>query len=178
MALGGSAARRYAEALLEVAGEEVAAVAAYRGSLDRLAERFGPKVLRGLRDRRAPLRERLEAVDRLTQGEPSAIRGVARMLVRRDRIGMVGDIARAYGDLVDRREGIVKGKITSPVELDEPARADLVARIERVTGKRIRATFATDPSLIGGLTIQLGDHLIDASVRAQLASLRERLAGA
>ena len=175
MALGGSSARRYAEALLEVAGGDVAA---FRASLDGIAAALGREQVRRLRDRRIPLGERRAALEQAVAREPAAIRAVALLLLERDRIDSVGAVARAFGDLADAREGIVHAKITSPVELNAAARAELVARLERETGKKLRATFGTDPTLIGGLQIRLGDHLIDASVRAQLASLRARLARA
>ncbi len=175
MALGGSAARRYAEALLEVAGGDVPG---FRASLERVAGGLGAEQIRWLRDRRVPLGRRRAALEQAMRDEPAAVRAAATLLLERDRIGILRDVARAFGDLVDKREGIVNTKVTSPVPLDERARTDLVGRLERATGKTIRATFATDPAIIGGLVVQVGDHLIDASVRAQLDALRARLARA
>lgn len=176
MALGGSAARRYAEALLDSATAE-GAVPAYGASIERLRGALGPDVVRWLRDRRVPFRRRREALDAAARGEPAAIRAVLILLLERDRIDLVPAVARSFGDLVERREGIVRGKITTPVELDEGQRAGLVERLERASGKRVRATFAVDPALLGGAMVQLGDHLIDASLRAQLAALGRTLAG-
>ena len=175
MALGGSSGRRYAEALLEIAVTE-GAVAAYRASLDRVAGAFGPDVARALRDRRVPLERRRAAVEAASAGEPQAVRAVLVLLLERDRLALLPDIARAYGDLVDRRDGVVKAKVTTAVELDAPRREELTTQLERTTGKRIRASFAVDPALLGGATIQLGDHLIDASVRAHLDAMRAQLA--
>ena len=61
MPLGGSGARRYAEALLDIAGEE-RAVPQYRRSLDELASVFRPDVVRALRDPRVPLERRRAAL--------------------------------------------------------------------------------------------------------------------
>jgi F-type H+-transporting ATPase subunit delta len=174
MALGGPA-RRYAEALLEIATGE-SAVPAYRSSLDSLRGAFGPEIVRALRDRRVPVDRRRAAVEAATAREPRAIRAVAVLLLERDRLALLPGIAQAYADLVDRREGIVKAKVTTAVELDEERRSEVVARLERTTGKGVRATFAVDPALLGGATVQLGDHLIDTSVRAQLEAMRAQLA--
>ncbi len=176
MALGGSAARRYAEALFEVATRENA-VAPYRASLERVRDALGPDVVRWLRDRVVPIHRRRAALESSTTDEPAAVRAVLVLLLERDRLALVPGIAATYGELVDRREGIVKAKITTPVELDGARREDLVRRLAQATGKQIRPTFHVDPALIGGLTIQLGDRLIDASVRAQLDALRLQLAG-
>ncbi len=175
MALGGSAARRYAEALLEVAVAEKA-VAAYGASLERLRDALRPETTRWLRDHRIPIRQRRQTLAAAIANEPKAVRAVLLMLLDRDRLATTPDIARAYAELVDRREGIVTAKITTAVALDSPQRDDMVKRLEKTSGKRIRASFAVDPALLGGVTIQLGDHLIDASVRAQLDAMRAQLA--
>ena len=85
-------------------------------------------------------------------------------------------IALVFGDLVDRREGIAKARITTAVPLDEPARRTLVGRLEETSGVRLRATFAVDPAIIGGARVQIGDHLIDSSVFAKLTALGRELA--
>ena len=176
MALSGSAARRYAEALLDLAKPENA-VEAYRASLDTLASGISPQAIRALRNPSAPMTQRLAAIEAITAGQPTAIRSLLLLLEQRDRIALVPAIARAYGDLVDRSAGIVKAKITSAVPLDATEQRALVERLEKSSGHRLKATFTVNENLIGGLQIQLGDHLVDSSVRAQLNALRQRLAG-
>lgn len=175
MALSGSAARRYAEALLDLATAEKA-VPAYRTSLERLAEGIGPEAIRALRDPRAPLARRRAALEAAAASEPEVIRAFLALLLQRDRIALLPLVARAYGDLVDEREGVVKARVTTPVEIDEHERQRLVERLERSSGKRLKATFFVDPALIGGATVQLGDHLVDTSIRTQLTALARTLA--
>lgn len=175
MPLGGPGARRYAEALFEVAARENA-LDGYRTSLERARDALGPDIVRWLRDRRIPIDRRREALGDATRGEPAAVRAVLILLLERDRLAILSGIASAYGELVDRRQGLVKAKITTPIELDQVHRDEVVKRIQDATGKSVRPTFAVDPALLGGVTIQLGDRLIDASVRAQLDALRVQLA--
>lgn len=175
MALSGSAARRYAEAIHDLAAAEKA-VDAYRASLDSLATAITPQVIRVLRDPSVPLKQRLAAIDAATKGQPRAIRSVLLLLEQRDRIALLPDIARAFGELIDRRAGIIKAKITTAVALDDAQRKTFITRLEKSSGHQLRATFAVDDSLIGGARVQLGDHLVDSSVRAQLEALRARLA--
>jgi len=175
MAVGGSAARRYAEALFEVAARE-SVVPDYRASLERVRDALGPDVVRWLRDRVVPVDRRRETLGAATKGEPVAVRAVLDLLLERDRLALLPGIAAAFGELADRRDGVVRAKITTPVELDKGHRDEVVRRLEQTTSKRIRPTFAVDPALLGGVTIQLGDRLIDASVRAQLDALRTQLA--
>jgi F-type H+-transporting ATPase subunit delta len=176
VALSGSAPRRYAEALFDVATAEKA-VDAYRAALDSLAAGVSPQSIRALRDPSVPLRQRLAAIEAVTKGQPKAIRAVLLLLEQRDRIALLPAIARAYGDLVDRRAGIVKAKIVTAVPLDEKQRREFIDRLEKTSGHKLRATFSVDATLIGGAQIQLGDHIVDSSVRAQLNALRHSMAG-
>jgi F-type H+-transporting ATPase subunit delta len=176
MALSGSAPRRYAEAIFDLATAE-SAVDAYRVSLDGLAAGISPQAIRALRDPSVPVKQRLVAIEAVTKGQPKAIRSLLLLLEQRDRIALLPEIARAYADLVDRRAGIVKAKITTAVALDASQRRAFVDRLEKSSGHTLKATFAVDATLIGGAQIQLGDHLIDSSVRAQLNALRTQLSG-
>jgi len=176
VALSGSAARRYAEAIFDLATAEQA-VEAFRVSLDALAAGITPGVIRALRDPSVPVKRRLAAIDAATAGQPKAIRSVLLLLEQRDRIALLPAIATAFGDLVDRRAGIVKAKITTAVPLDDAQQQTFIERLERSSGTQIKASFSVDAGLIGGARVQLGDHLIDSSVRAQLAALRSQLAG-
>jgi F-type H+-transporting ATPase subunit delta len=176
VALSGSAPRRYAEAVLDLAVAENA-VEAYRTALDSLAAGLTPPAIRALRDPSVPVRQRMAAVEAATKGQPKAIRSLLLLLEQRDRIAILPDVARAFGDLVDRRAGIVKATITTAVALDETQQRAFVTRLEKSSGKKLKTTFAVDPDLIGGARVQLGDHLVDSSVRAQLKALRTQLAG-
>lgn len=175
MALTGSSARRYAEALYQIATSEKA-VDEFATSCERLREALGGEILRALRNPGVPVRSRRAAIDAATAGEPKAIRSLLDLLLERERIALFPQIAVAYNDLVERRAGIVRGRITTAKELSTSEREDLVRRLERSSGKKIRATFAVDESLIGGAKVQIGDRLIDSSLKAQLAELERELA--
>jgi F-type H+-transporting ATPase subunit delta len=175
VALSGSAARRYAEAILELAKDE-RTVGELRSSLEKLAPIFDRGTIAGLRDPAVPMKQRVDALTSAIGSEPDVVRSLLILLLESDRIALVPQIALAFGDLVDQREGIAKARITTAVPLDEPARRELVRRLERESGRKLRATFAVDPTLIGGAKVQVGDHLIDSSVRAQLIALGRQLA--
>jgi F-type H+-transporting ATPase subunit delta len=175
VALSGSAARRYAEALLSLASDE-RAVRSFRESLEKLAPVFDRVTVASLRDPSVPMKQRIEALTSALGGEPDAIRSLLVLLLERDRIALVPQIALAFGDLVDRRDGVAKARITTAVRLEETEKRDLVQRLERTSGLKLRATFAVDPTIIGGARVQIGDHLIDSSVFARLTALGRELA--
>ncbi len=175
MALSGSAPRRYAEALLSLTPNE-RAVGELRASLEKLGPVFDRVTIAGLRDPSVPMKQRADALTSALGGEPDVVRSLLILLLENDRIALVPQIALAFGDLVDRREGIAKARITTAVALDEGAQRELARRLERESGRKLRATFAVDPTLIGGAKVQIGDHLIDSSVRARLNALGRQLA--
>jgi len=175
LALSGSAARRYSEALLALAPDE-RSVASLRTSLEKLAPVFDRVTIASLRDPSVPTKQRVEALSSALAGEPVTVRSLLVLLLESDRIALVPQIVLAFGDLVDRREGIAKARITTAVPLGESDQRELVRRLERESGRRLRATFAVDPTLIGGAKVQIGDHLIDSSVHAKLIALGRQLA--
>jgi F-type H+-transporting ATPase subunit delta len=175
LALSGSAARRYAEALLALSPND-RAVAELRTSVEKLAPAFDRATIAGLRDPSVPMKQRTEALNAALAGEPATVRSLMVLLLETDRIALVPQIALAFGDLVDRREGIAKARITTAVPLKDAEQRELVSRLERESKRKLRATFAVDPTLIGGAKVQIGDHLIDSSVRAKLVALGRQLA--
>jgi len=175
LALSGSAARRYAEALLALAPDE-RSVASLRTSLEKLAPVFDRVTIASLRDPSVPMKQRVEALSSALAGEPVTVRSLLVLLLESDRIALVPRIALAFGDLVDRREGVAKARITTAVPLEETEQRELVRRLERESGRKLRASFAVDPALIGGAKVQIGDHLIDSSVHAKLTALGRQLA--
>jgi F-type H+-transporting ATPase subunit delta len=175
LALSGSAARRYAEALLALAADE-RTVVDFRTSLEKLAPVFDKVTIASLRAPSVPMKQRVDALSAALAEEPATMRSLLVLLLETDRIALVPQIALAFGDLVDRREGIAKARITTAVPLDESAGRELVRRLEHTSGMKLRASFAVDPALIGGAKVQIGDHLIDSSVHAKLAALGRQLA--
>ena len=176
MALSGSAGRRYAEALIGLA-RDPAAVERFRASLERLADAIGPASIALLRDPRVSLDHRREALTAAVKDEPAEVRSLLVLLLERQRIELLPAVARYFGEIVDRRAGIEKAKISTPIEVPATDREEMVRRLERSSGRKIRATFVVDPTLLGGAKVQIGDHVIDTSLAAQLHEMARELAG-
>jgi len=97
------------------------------------------------------------------------------VLIDHRRIALLGEILHSFELIVDERLGFARAEISSPRELTESQRGAINARLERLTGKRIRMRFAVDPSLIGGVVARIGSTVYDGSVRGQLQTLGRRL---
>jgi F-type H+-transporting ATPase subunit delta len=103
------------------------------------------------------------------------VRRLALLLLERRRILLLPAIARAYRDLADAHTGQVRAKVTSAEQL-APAALERVRRsLEQRTGKKVIVEAAVDAALIGGVVAQVGDLVLDGSVRTQLADLRQKL---
>ena len=97
------------------------------------------------------------------------------VLIDHRRIADTAAIADAFEVVLDERLGFARAEVTSAAELDEPQRTALAAELERLTGKKIRARYAVDGSLIGGVVARIGSTVYDGSVRGQLHSIERRL---
>ena len=98
-----------------------------------------------------------------------------RVLARNKRLELLPEIRAQFEALKNEREGVVEAEVHSAFELSEAQVADLVQRLEKNTGRKLRATVRIDKELIGGVKVMLGDKVIDGSARSQLAALETAL---
>jgi F-type H+-transporting ATPase subunit delta len=176
--MAGAAAKRYSRAIFELAQEQ--------GQVDQWAERLGavgqafssPELRRVLDNPTLGSERRQEAVttvlgDRV-DGETL---NLARLLVESGRVDRVGEIADEYAALADQAADRVRVTATAAVELTAEEEARLAEGLAGRLGKEVVLTTAVDPAILGGLVLQTGDQVIDASVATRLQQLRRRLAG-
>ena len=173
---GASTARRYAEAAFQLATRDER-LDAYGDGLD-LAVRMlgGDEVLGVLRNPARPLTERVALVDTLLgKRVPEPVRKIAGLLVARGRVDRLASVAAEYRRLLNREHGVVEAVATAASPLNGAETAALKRKVTEMTGKTVDLRVEVDESLIGGLTVRVGDTLYDASVRGRLERLRERL---
>ena len=98
-----------------------------------------------------------------------------RVLAENGRLGVLAEISEQYLALKNEREGVVEAEVESAFEMNDGQVADLVARLEKKTGRKVKARVSVDPSLIGGIKVTIGDKVMDGSARAQLVALENSL---
>lgn len=103
------------------------------------------------------------------------VRNFAYVLVDHRRTEMLREIEKAFGEELNARLGVADAEISSARELSAGEKKELMAALERRTGKRIDARFLEDKSLLGGAVVRVGSTIYDGSVREQLNRLREQL---
>jgi len=97
------------------------------------------------------------------------------ILVDKQRIMFVADIAEAYRHFYEKETGMIEVTAITAVPLDEKLREKLLRTLESQTGKTIRLTHEVDPNILGGMIVKMEDKLIDGSVRFQLEQLKRHL---
>lgn len=97
------------------------------------------------------------------------------LLVRRRRIDILPDAAEAFDRLADRSRGVVKVHVRSFRPLSDAHRAGLEAKLASKLQRKIHMTQEVDAALLGGLTVRIGDTVVDGSVSGRLRRLRETL---
>jgi F-type H+-transporting ATPase subunit delta len=106
---------------------------------------------------------------------PALPLNLARLLVRKSRTALAPEIATQFRALVQAQEGVAQAHATTAVPLTSAEQQALSQRLEGSTGHRVQLTTDVDPELLGGVVVQIGDRLIDASVRGRLDAMRKAL---
>jgi F-type H+-transporting ATPase subunit delta len=176
MARPTSAARRYAEAAFQLATRD-GTFDAWAADLAIVNQLIGDeRVARIVGNPSVPLSRRQATIERLLAKRVSPlVLNLVRLLDQRGRLTLLPVVAADFDRLLDAMRGAVAATVTSAAPLEKDEIAAIVARLETMTGRTVKLATAVDPSLIGGLTVRVGDRMIDASVRGRLERLRDQL---
>ena len=98
-----------------------------------------------------------------------------RVLAENKRLELLPEIQLQYEVLKNEKEGVVEAEVYSAFDLNDAQIADLAQRLEKRTGRKVRAKVQVDKELIGGVKVVIGDKVIDGSARGQLVALENAL---
>ena len=170
--------RRYAVAIFEIgvetktapalAREMTAFVEVFEGSVELREVLTNPLVPEA--NREAVLVDVAKRVGVSDTGQKAL-----RIVMENRRLAALPFVARHLARLVDEAERVERAFVTSATALSEGAVAKLKAELEKATGKKIVMTCTVDPALLGGVVTQIGDRVVDGSLRARLKSFRESI---
>jgi F-type H+-transporting ATPase subunit delta len=105
----------------------------------------------------------------------AAEQNLLRVLIDNDRLSALPEISAIYEELKNEREGVVEAVITTAFPLDKQQLAALVQEIEARFKRKVQPQVNVDSTLIGGVRMQVGDEVIDGSVRGRLAAMAAAL---
>ncbi len=173
---------RYARALVEVVLEQGIDADVAREQLDSIAEAVGESVeLRRVWESPAVPAEQKRAVLDGIVGQIhafQAIRNFMAVLIDHRRIPILDEIRRQVAVELDAQLGLVEAEISSARPLSGEEKRELESQVQRLTGKKVRAHYASDPGLLGGVRVRVGSTIYDGSVRGQLEKMKQELSTA
>jgi F-type H+-transporting ATPase subunit delta len=175
MAQRDSGPRRYAEAAFQLATRD-GSIETWRRELELAAAMVDGQLMDVLANPALPLKQRVDAANRVLASLSQSVRNTVFLLVRRHRIEQLPRVVAEFIRLDDRRLGITHATATSASPLTDLEVRALTARLEQMTGGTIALKTDVDAALLGGLIVRVGDRLIDGSVRGRLERLRNQLA--
>ena len=109
-------------------------------------------------------------------GEPAVeAQNFVRLLIENNRLDLLPEIRELYEELKNEREVRVDAQISSAFPLNEAQVRALVAELERRFKRKVNPQVTVDKQLIGGVRMQVGDEVIDGSVRGKLVSMASAL---
>jgi F-type H+-transporting ATPase subunit delta len=170
-------ARPYAEAAFKLA-RDAGALPQWSDALARLSAVAGSEAARPLMGNPRVTDAQVAALIADVAGSLTAEqRNFVSVLAGNDRLAVLPEIATAFEALRNGHEGVIDARIASAYPLSEQQVADVVATLEGKYGRKVKAAVSVDPDLIGGISIRIGDEVMDASVRGKLAQLADALMG-
>lgn len=172
-----SAAKRYAEAVAAIATQSNS-WQRWRDDLHRLDQALEDGRIRLVLEspRVAPEHKAQLLRTAIGDGVAPETHHLIGVMARKGRLDLLSDVVTWFDELADRALGVMRVAVTSAVALTDDERRQFRQHIAAGTGaSEVVLTETVDPAIMGGLIVQDGDIIRDYSVRARLASLRERL---
>ena len=171
-------ARPYAEALFQAVSSDASGLAGWSELLSELAQVASVDEVRdALADPRLNAEQRKTLFCGLVKTPLNAqASNLIGLLVDNHRLLLLPQIAEQFEALRHHHEGSAQAEIVSAFALSDAQLAELVAGLEKKFGLKLKPAVTVDPALIGGVRITVGDQVLDTSVQARLARMRDSLA--
>ncbi len=173
-------ARRYASALADVLVErnESDIVRQELKTWERMVH-DNPLLMEAFSNPTIPYDQKSKVLNALlakSNGRPTTA-NFLKLLLRNQRFGELAHVNAKLSEIMDERAGVVSALVISARPVSQAVQSALEQTLERITHKRIRLSFETDESLLGGIVTRIGSTIYDGSVRSQLERLGQELAG-
>jgi ATP synthase F1 delta subunit len=173
------AARVYAEALFEVGRD--------KGKLDALQQQLGQFADAVDRNRELQVfffspylstAEKQEGIEKAITGAEPELINFLELLVDKHRMTEIFRIRRELDELWKRENRRIDVTVTSAVELDPAVVEKIGQEVERQTEEKVDLSSRVDSEILGGIVLQVGNMVLDASIRSRLEKLRKSVATA
>ena len=122
--------------------------------------------------------EKKEGIRRVIQGAEEEFVNFLELLAEKHRMPVIFRMRRQLDELWKRENRRIDVTVTSAKELDEGVVKQIGNQIEEQTGRKVNLSSEVDDSILGGLVLQVGNMVLDASIRNRLEKLRKSVAQA
>ncbi len=119
--------------------------------------------------------EKEEGIGKLLEGADENFERFLELLAERHRMPAIFRIRRAFDSLWAKENQLLEVSITSAVPLDEETVASIGEAVEKQTDRKVQLEAKVDDDVLGGLVLQVGNTVLDASVRNRLERLRKQV---
>jgi F-type H+-transporting ATPase subunit delta len=168
-------ARAFADVVLSARMDATRAVGGLREIARLLAE--SADLRRVWENPAVPAEQKRNLLDAVVQreGVDRRVRNLMAVLIDHRRVQFLSRIIEQLEKELDARLGFAEAQISSARELGDAEKRALEAQVEKTTGKKVRARYALDSSLLGGAVARVGSTIYDGSVKGQLERIREAI---
>jgi F-type H+-transporting ATPase subunit delta len=140
-----------------------------------VAIRESPELRSVLRNPQLDPTAKAEILADIAGDETPLFKNFLLVVAEKGRAGEIEEMAAEFERLIAREERRLTVALTTARELTDDEAQAIVAQIEKAAGRKVEATRTVDPDIVGGIVLQAGSHLADASVRGRLERLRQEL---
>ena len=168
--------RNYAEVLFDL-GEASGRTDQYADLIDAVAAAVAnsPEVRTVLVSPRIPKATKARLLAAALKDTPREFVLFLQAVVQRGRQSVLREIALEYAELVDVKHNRLRAGVTLARQPDAALQAGITKALSRALGKEVIANFATDPAILGGAVVRVGERVYDGSVRRRMTKLRRQL---
>ncbi len=169
------AARRYATALLGLAKEQDA--------VERTFEdvQILKNTIEGSRELQLFLKspiikpdKKVNALEALFEGKVSElVYKFITLIARKNRQNILDEITHAFTDIYNEYAGIIEAEVFVANEMDDKQKAQVIKKLEDVTGKKVNITVKVQEDLKGGMAVKIADTVIDGTIKHKLEQLED-----
>jgi F-type H+-transporting ATPase subunit delta len=169
-------ARNYAETLFEL-GEKSGRSEPFGHLIEAVAGvvETTPEIQAMLMSPRVPKREKVRILADGLRGAPREFVLFVQAVIKRGRAQLLREIAAEYARLLDLKFNRVRAGVTLARAPNDQLKRLVEQGLSRALGKQVLPTFHTDPEILGGAVVRVGERIYDGSVRRNLARLRRQL---
>jgi F-type H+-transporting ATPase subunit delta len=170
-------ARAFADVVMKTSSRlDPAAVLQELRTIEALLEE-SDQLRRVLENPSIPGDRKRAVLDAITKrlGATRQVRNFIAVLIDHRRLPLFSEILKQLEQELNDRQGFAEAKVSTARPLSDAEKKMLEAEITRLTGKKVRARYGQDASLLGGAVVQVGSTIYDGSVEGQLDRIREQL---